>query len=162
MKSNKVVILHSGGLDSTVCLLQAIEQGKEVISLGIDYNQKHKIENQFANAQCKTLNIERKIISLEWDKPFKIIPKGRSVDVIRNDVSPAFLEGRNIVFLALACAEAAGVKASEVWIGVNSLDFSGYPDCRPEFIDSFIEMLKHGYPNGPRIITSHVSSSACK
>jgi len=158
-KKSKVIVLHSGGLDSTVCLLQALKQGKDVISLGIDYNQKHKIENQYAYAQCKILNIERKVIKLEWEKPFKIIPKGRSVNEIRNDVSPAFLEGRNIVFLALACAEAAGLNANEVWIGVNSLDFSGYPDCRPEFVESFREMLKYGYPNGPEIITSLINKT---
>ena len=150
---SKIIVLHSGGLDSTLCLLQALEQGKQVISLGIDYNQKHKIENQYAFAQCKSLNIEKKVINLKWDKPFKVIPKRRSVNEIRKDISPAFLEGRNIVFLALACAESAGLNSNEVWIGVNSLDFSGYPDCRPEFIDSFREMLKFGYPNGPKIIT---------
>jgi len=153
-KKEKVIILHSGGLDSTVCILQALEKGYEVISLGIDYNQKHKIENQYAYAQCKSLNVERKVIKLEWDKPYKIIPKNRKIEEIRSDVSVAFLEGRNIVFLALACAEAAGINATEVWIGVNALDFSGYPDCSPVFIDSFRNMLKHGYPGGPKIVAS--------
>ncbi|GHU56488.1 hypothetical protein FACS189411_07230 [Bacteroidia bacterium] len=147
-KKEKIIVLHSGGLDSTVCILQALEQGKEVFSLGIDYNQKHKVENQYAYAQCKELQIERKIVKLEWDKPYKIIPKGRSVEEIRNDVSVAFLEGRNIIFLALACAEAAGIGATEVWMGVNALDFSGYPDCSPNFIQSFQNMLKFGYPEG--------------
>lgn len=152
MKS-KVIILHSGGLDSTVCLLLALEQGKEVISLGIDYNQKHKIETQFAFAQCKSLGIERKLIKVEWDRSNKIIPKNREINEIKNSISPAFLEGRNIVFLSLACAEAAGVGATEVWLGINSIDYSGYPDCRPEFIDSYKKMLEFGFPNGPNIIT---------
>jgi len=147
----KVLILHSGGLDSTVCLLQALEQGYEPISLGIDYNQKHVIETQFAYAQCKLLNVERKLIKVSWDKPTKNIPLNRSVSEIKESVSVAFLEGRNIVFLSLACAESAGVKAKQVWLGINSIDYSGYPDCRPEFIDSFENMLSFGYPNGPQI-----------
>ena len=153
MEKSKVIVLHSGGLDSTVCLLQAIEQGYEPISLGIDYNQKHVIETQFALAQCKVLNIERKLIKVSWDKPVKNIPLGRTVDEIKQSVSVAFLEGRNIVFLALACAESAGVNAKQVWLGINAIDYSGYPDCRPEFIDSFETMLGFGYPNGPQLIS---------
>jgi 7-cyano-7-deazaguanine synthase len=155
----KVIVLHSGGLDSTVCILKALECGNTVISLGIDYNQKHRIENQYANAQCSRLNIERKIISLKWDKPSRVIPTGRNINEIKKDISPAFLEARNIVFLSLACAEAAGIEAIEIWIGVNSLDYSGYPDCRPEFIESFRQMLKFGYPNGPEIVTPLINNT---
>lgn len=150
-EKEKVIVLHSGGLDSTVCILQAIEQGYEPISLGIDYNQKHVIETQFALAHCKVLNLERKLIKVSWDKPIKSIPIGRTVEEIKQSVSVAFLEGRNIVFLALACAESAGVKATQVWLGINAIDYSGYPDCRPEFIESFETMLSFGYPNGPKI-----------
>lgn len=158
-KKDKVIILHSGGLDSTVCLLQAIEEGYDPISLGIDYNQKHIIENQFAFAQCKKLGVQRKLINVAWDKSVRKIPLGRTVAEMKESVSPAFLEGRNIVFLSLACAEAAGVNATEVWIGVNSVDYSGYPDCRPEFIDAFINMLKYGFPNGPSIKTPLIEMS---
>ena len=70
----KAIILHSGGLDSTVCLLQAIEKGYDVLSLGIDYDQKHRIESQYAYAQCKSLDIERKLIQVKWDKPLKKNP----------------------------------------------------------------------------------------
>ncbi len=147
-----VVILHSGGLDSTVCLLMAIEKGYQPISLGIDYNQRHIIETQYAFAQCKSLNIPRKLIKVSWDKPSREIPLNRTLEEIKSGVSSAFLEGRNIVFLSLACAEAAGLKASQIWIGVNSLDYSGYPDCRPEFLNSFENMISLGFPNGPAIV----------
>lgn len=159
---SKVIVLHSGGLDSTVCLLMAIEQGHETISMGIDYDQKHRIENQYAHAQCKVLQIERKVIRVSWDKPQKNIPLGRTVEKIKSDISTAFLEGRNIVFLSLACAEAAGIKAGEVWIGINAIDFSGYPDCRPEFIESYSNMLRFGFPNGPKIMSPllHLSKPA--
>lgn len=83
------------------------------------------IETQFALAQCKVLNVERKLIKVSWDKQVKNIPVGRTVDEIKQSVSVAFLEGRNIVFLALASAESAGVKAPEVWLGVNAIDYSG-------------------------------------
>jgi len=155
----KALILHSGGLDSTLCLLMAMEEKHQIISLGIDYGQRHRIELEYAAAQCRKYDIERRIIRVEWDKPARDIPTGRSLEKIRSGVSPAFLPGRNAVFLTLACAEAAGIGAAEVWIGVNSLDFSGYPDCRPEFIKSFQEMLIEAIPNGPEIIAPLMTMS---
>lgn len=151
-RKKSVIILHSGGLDSTVCLLQAKEMGYDPISLGINYNQKHIIESQYAYAQCKALEVERKMIQVGWDKAVRHIPVGRTIDQIKDGVSVAFLEGRNIVFLSLACAEAAGVGATEVWLGINAIDYSGYPDCRPEFIEAFEKMLVQGFPNGPKIV----------
>jgi 7-cyano-7-deazaguanine synthase len=137
----------------------AMEKKQQIISLGIDYGQRHRIELEYAAAQCRKYDIERRIIRVEWDKPARDIPTGRSLEKIRSRVSPAFLPGRNAVFLTLACAEAAGIGAEEVWIGVNSLDFSGYPDCRPEFINSFQEMLKEAIPNGPEIIAPLMTMS---
>ena len=96
---------------------------------------------------------------VEWNKPVRDIPIGRSPDVIRSGISPAFLPARNVVFLTLACAEATGIKAGEVWIGVNSIDFSGYPDCRPEFIDSFKAMINIAIPDGPKVITPLINMS---
>jgi 7-cyano-7-deazaguanine synthase len=147
----KAVVLHSGGLDSTVCVLMAKQQGREVLSLGIDYAQRHRIELEYANNQCKRWDVARKIIRLEWDKPSLKIPLNRRVEQMKASVSPAFLPGRNAIFLVVACAEAAGIGASEVWIGVNAVDFSGYPDCRPEFIEAFRKMNSLAIPNGPRI-----------
>jgi len=148
----KALVLHSGGLDSTLCLLMAIEAKREVVSVGIDYGQRHRIELEYASAHCRKYGIERRLLRVEWDKPLRDIPTGRSVDEIRSHVSPAFLPGRNAVFLALACAEAAAMKAEEVWIGVNAIDFSGYPDCRPEFIETFNTMIGRAIPGGPRIL----------
>lgn len=147
----KVVVLHSGGLDSTLCLLLAKKKKRDVVSLGIDYGQRHRIELEYANFQCKRFDIPRKIIRLEWDKPRLSMPTGRTVAEMKKDVSPAFLPGRNAVFMAVACAEAAGLGATEVWIGVNAIDFSGYPDCRPEFIEAFQKMNRLAIPNGPMI-----------
>lgn len=151
--ADKIVVLHSGGLDSTVCLHQAIATGSEVISLGIDYGQRHRIELEYANRQCQQLDIERKVIKIEWTKPIREIPKDRDVKEMSHSISPAFLPGRNALFFMTACAEAAGIVAKEVWTGINSVDFSGYPDCTPEFVDSFRNMLNNAIPNGPQLIT---------
>ncbi|MFH1022682.1 MAG: 7-cyano-7-deazaguanine synthase QueC [Planctomycetota bacterium] len=153
----KAVVLHSGGLDSTVCLLLAKEKGRDVLSLGVDYGQRHRIELYVADQQCLKFGLPRKVLRIEWDKPSHPIPVNRSLDEIRSGVSPAFLPGRNIVFLSLACAEAAGIGASEVWIGVNAIDFSGYPDCRPDFIESYRRMLHEGIPNGAAIVAPLLS-----
>ncbi len=148
----KILVLHSGGLDSTVCLLSALRDQHEVISFGIDYGQRHRIELEYASAQCRARGIERRVVRVEWDKPARGFPTGRSVEEIRGGVSVAFLPGRNLVFLSLACAEAAGIGAQEIWIGVNSIDFSGYPDCRPEFVHAFGLAVEAGLPGGPRIV----------
>jgi len=148
----KVVVLHSGGLDSTVCLLLAMQRGHRVISLGVSYNQHHQVELDYANAQCLRFGVERKIVSVAWTKPVREIPTDRTVDEIRAQASPAFLPGRNGLFLMLAAAEAAGSGAVEVWTGINSVDFSGYPDCKPEFVKSFQEMLRFAIPKGPKLV----------
>lgn len=155
----KVLVLHSGGLDSTTCLLLAREKGCEVVSLGIDYAQRNRVELDFATQQCTRFDVPRKVIQVHWDKPDRDIPLNRSLPEIGKNVSKAFLPGRNAVFLVLACAEAAGVSAEEVWIGVNSLDYSGYPDCRPEFVESFRNMIQLAIPNGPRIVAPLQSMS---
>jgi len=155
----KAVILHSGGLDSTLCLLMAKNEGRELLSLGIDYGQRHRIELEYARSQCIKFGVERRVLRIEWDKPVRDIPKDRSIDVIRSEVSPAFLPGRNAVFLTLACAEATGINAQEVWVGINAIDFSGYPDCRPEFLNSFKDMISLAIPNGPKIIAPLIGMS---
>ena len=123
-----------------------------MVSLGIDYGQKHRIELEYAQQQCERFKVVRKILKVEWDKPHIRIPIDRSVRQMRQSVSQAFLPGRNALFLALACAEAAGIGATEVWIGVNAIDFSGYPDCRPKFITAFARMIRIAIPTGPHII----------
>lgn len=143
--NDKAVVMHSGGLDSTVCLLLYQEKGFEVISLGIDYGQQSRAELEYAIKLCSRFGIHRRVLKVEWDKPNRNIPMGRTIDDMKKAVSPAFLPGRNTLFLilgALGAAEACGLGASEVWIAVNSIDYSGYPDCRPEFIELFQKMIR--------------------
>jgi len=156
---SKAVILHSGVLDSTVCLLLAREAGRSVLSLGIDYGQKSRAELQYAKRQCERFSVPRRIITVGWDKPERIIPSDRSLSEIRSGVSSAFLPGRNAVFLVLGCAEAAGIGVGEVWIGVNAIDYSGYPDCRPQFVEQFKRMISLAIPNAPQVVAPLISMS---
>ena len=149
----KAVVLHSGGLDSTTCLLMAKEQGREVVSLGIDYGQRAAVELEYAARQCARFGVARRVLRIGWHKPDRVIPTNRSLEEIAQGVSSAFLPGRNAVFLVLAVAEACGIGAAEIWFGANCVDYSGYPDCRPEFIQAFRNMMRFAVPDGPEIVT---------
>jgi 7-cyano-7-deazaguanine synthase len=155
--TKRCIVLHSGGLDSTLCLLLARQHGREPRSLGISYGQRHDIEISYAEQQCKRFGIARHLVEVGWEKPNIVIPTGRSMEDMRNGIAPTFLPGRNAVFLAIACAEAAGVDAEEVWIGVNAVDYSGYPDCRGTFLDAFRAMWAEAVPNPPRIVAPLVN-----
>jgi len=153
----RCVVLHSGGLDSTVCLLLAKREGRIPRSLGISYGQRHDVEMEFAAKQCRDFGIERHVLDVAWQKPEIYIPRDRSVDEMKAGIAPTFVPGRNAVFLALACAEAAGIDATEVWLGVNAVDYSGYPDCRQSFLDAFAAMWAEAVPNPPRIVAPLVT-----
>jgi 7-cyano-7-deazaguanine synthase len=148
----RCVVLHSGGLDSTACLLLARARGRDIVSLGIRYGQRHDVELDYAARQCVKHGIPRRVIDVAWDKPPIDIPRDRSFDAMRGGVAPTFVPGRNAVFLALACAEAAGLGATEVWLGVNAVDFSGYPDCRASFLSTFAAMWREAVPEPPSIV----------
>lgn len=148
----RVLVLHSGGMDSTTCLFLAHRGGAEVISLGIDYGQRLAVELMFAERQCATLGIKREVVKVAWHKPERVIPLDRSIDEMSATVSPAFLPGRNVLFLSLACAHASGIDADEVHIGLNAVEYSGYPDCTPQFLSAFVAMMAQANPGGPRIV----------
>jgi 7-cyano-7-deazaguanine synthase len=151
MARKRVVVLHSGGMDSTVCLYQAASDGHEVLSLGIDYGQRLSVEKLFAERQCASRGIDREVLNVAWKKPTRDIPTDRDVQTIRAGVSSAFLPSRNIVFLSLGHAHACGWGADELHIGLNCVDYSGYPDCTVEFFDSYVAMLAVGSPRGPTL-----------
>ncbi len=139
MKKSAVVLL-SGGLDSMVCAALAREAGYEVLALTIDYNQRHRVELRAAKAIADKLADRHIVVPLDLtrfggsaltsDVP---VPKDRVGDGIPVTYVPA----RNTIFLALALAWAEATGARDLFIGVNALDYSGYPDCRPEFIAAF-------------------------
>ena len=140
-------------MDSSVALLLARREGRDALSLGIDYGQRHSVELLYAGRLCERVGIPRRVLEVKWDMPQTGIPRNRELDEMRSaGPSPAFLPARNAVFLVLAAAEAAGVGATELWLGVNALDYSGYPDCRPEFLAAFEEMLARAMPDPPKVV----------
>jgi 7-cyano-7-deazaguanine synthase len=153
----RAIVLHSGGLDSTVCLLLARRTGRTPISLGLNYGQRHDVELAYAARQCARFGIERRLLEVKWDRPAIDIPRDRSVADMKAGIAPTFVPGRNAVFLALACAEAAGADAREVWLGVNAVDYSGYPDCRESFLTAFRAMWAEAVPDGPTVIAPLVT-----
>jgi 7-cyano-7-deazaguanine synthase len=146
------IVLLSGGLDSMVAAALAQEQGFAVRALSVDYGQRHRRELESARRIASELGLaDHTQIALDL-RAFGgsaltdsiAVPKGGLGD----DIPVTYVPARNLVFLALttACAEAAG--ARDVFIGVNALDYSGYPDCRPEFIASFAETARLGTKTG--------------
>lgn len=146
------VVLLSGGLDSMVTAALAQEQGFAVRALSVDYGQRHKLELASAKRIAKSLQLASHVeIALDM-RAFGGSALTDTIDVPKNgvgeDIPVTYVPARNLVFLALttACAEAAGSR--DVFIGVNALDYSGYPDCRPEFIASFAETARLGTKAG--------------
>lgn len=146
------VVLLSGGLDSMVTAAIARAQGFVLHALSIDYNQRHRREIEAAKVIAKELGAVRHVI-LPLDLTLFggsaltddiAVPKGG----LTGDIPVTYVPARNLVFLSLTVAMAEASGACDVFIGVNALDYSGYPDCRPEFIASFTETARLGTKAG--------------
>jgi 7-cyano-7-deazaguanine synthase len=146
-------------MDSTVALLLAREAGLAPVSLGFAYGQRHAIELEYAARLCERFEVPRRVITVHWDQPELAIRRPASLEEIGQSLSPAFLPARTLVFLSLAAAEAAGLGATQVWAGMNAVDFSGYPDCRPAFVDAFRACLGEALPAAPEVVTPLISLS---
>jgi 7-cyano-7-deazaguanine synthase len=143
----RTVVVLSGGLDSTVCLAEAVAAGDAVIALSIDYGQRHAIELDRARAIAAHYGVEHIVQRLDLSAWGGSALTDASIDVPTADVGAdgipvTYVPGRNLVFLSLAVALAEARGCQNVSIGVNALDYSGYPDCRPEFIASFRETAR--------------------
>jgi len=147
-KHPKAVVLLSGGLDSTTTLAIAKAEGYEVYSLSFRYGQRHDVEIDAACAVAARMGVAQHIVvpidlrqfggsALTADIP---VPKDRDVEDMGQGVPITYVPARNTVFLALALAWAEVLGANDIFLGVNALDYSGYPDCRPEYIDAFERM----------------------
>ena len=143
--NKKAVVLLSGGLDSATTLAYAVSKGYECHAITFDYGQRHKIEIKSAKKVAKALGAARHLVikidlrkfggsALTSEMP---VPKGRSPKKIGEGIPATYVPARNTVFLSLALALAEAAGAHDIFIGVNALDYSGYPDCRPEFIRAF-------------------------
>jgi 7-cyano-7-deazaguanine synthase len=148
--TRRAVCLLSGGLDSSTCLAWARREGFECYALSFDYGQRHKVELRAAERVAKELGVQQHITVRVDLRAFGgsaltsddiAVPKHKTVeDLPQGGIPVTYVPARNTVFLSYALAWAEGLEASDVVIGVNAVDYSGYPDCRPEFIRAFEAM----------------------
>jgi 7-cyano-7-deazaguanine synthase len=153
----EAVVLLSGGLDSSTVLAMALERGSEVVALTFDYGQKHRRELDSATRIAKHYDVKEHIVmplelgrylNSSLTKDSISIPSGRSQAEIGAEIPSTYVPARNIVFLSIASSIAESRGAPSVFIAANAIDFSGYPDCTPEFMESFQRMLDVGTKAG--------------
>ncbi|MFA6316801.1 MAG: 7-cyano-7-deazaguanine synthase QueC [Elusimicrobiota bacterium] len=145
-------VLLSGGLDSTVALCWALARGWRAEALAFSYGQRHARELRSARAVARRCRVPLHEVRLDmpWLKVSSLVDKAKSLPSVplsrigRGGVPSTYVPGRNAVFLALAASLADSIGARAIVIGANSLDFSGYPDCRPEFIRAFERAARLG------------------
>jgi len=142
------VVLLSGGLDSTTALAVAKAEGYTPFALSFRYGQRHAVELEAAERVARALGVAEHIIAdidlrrfgdsaLTADLP---VPKARRLEALSQEIPITYVPARNTIFLSFALAWAEVLRAADIFIGVNALDYSGYPDCRPEFIAAFEQM----------------------
>ena len=154
--SERAVVLLSGGLDSATCLAWARRQGFECFTLAFDYGQRHHVELSAARRVSRELGaVEHRECRIELGGLAEsallgssAVPKRRSEEAIGGDVPATYVPARNTVFLALSLSWAETLGASEIVAGMNAVDYSGYPDCRPEFLAAFESLANLGTKAG--------------
>ena len=148
----KAVVLASGGLDSTVTAALAKREGHELYFLTVAYGQRHGIEVERARHVARAMGVSKHIVlemdlraiggsALTSDQP---VPKDRTESTRESSIPSTYVPARNTLFLALALGYAETIDASLVYLGANVVDYSGYPDCRPEFLTAFEEVARLG------------------
>ncbi|MFC4768134.1 7-cyano-7-deazaguanine synthase QueC [Effusibacillus consociatus] len=151
--TKKAVVILSGGLDSTTCMAVARDAGYDVWPLTFFYGQKHSIELESAKRVAAHYGYETRHFIADLNGIIrgsaltdadKEIPTGRSEEEMTSEIPVTYVPARNIVFLSIALSYAESIGAEALYIGVNALDYSGYPDCRPEFIQAFQEVINKG------------------
>ena len=150
-RTPKAVVLLSGGLDSSTCLAVARADGFQVHALSVDYGQRHKGELQRARRIARALGAaDHRVVKVDLsafggsaltDRTIAV-PKGRSARRMAADIPVTYVPARNTVMLALALAHAETIGAEDVYVGVNAIDYSGYPDCRPAFLRAFERLAR--------------------
>jgi 7-cyano-7-deazaguanine synthase len=146
----KAVILLSGGLDSSTALAVARSEDYALYAMSFRYGQRHSLELESARRIAATIGVEKHLI-VDFDlraiggsalTDQLDVPKQRAVDEIASGIPVTYVPARNTIFLSFALAWAEVLGADDIFIGVNALDYSGYPDCRPEYIEAFERMAK--------------------
>ena len=150
MPERPAVVLLSGGLDSATVLAIAEHEGFAVHALSFRYGQRHEVELQAAAAVAQRAGVGRHVVAEIDLRAFggsaltsdEAVPKGRSLDEMSGEIPVTYVPARNTVFLSYALAYAEVLGADDIWIGVNALDYSGYPDCRPEYVEAYERMAR--------------------
>ncbi len=153
----KAVILLSGGLDSSTVLYQAKADGCECYAISFDYQQRHRRELEAAAKIAKSAGVVRhQVVNFDltlWggsaltDKSIDL-PDNRSLEEMSENIPVTYVPARNTIFLSFALAYAETIEAERIYIGVNALDYSGYPDCRPDYIEAMQEVFRLGTKQG--------------
>jgi 7-cyano-7-deazaguanine synthase len=146
--ANSAVILLSGGLDSTTTAAIARQEGFGLYALSIDYGQRHRFELHASRRVAQALGVLRHIVlSVDLTQfggsaltSALDVPKDRAADEMTHGIPITYVPARNTIFLSLALAYAESLGVTDIFLGVNAIDYSGYPDCRPEYIDAFAKM----------------------
>lgn len=162
----KAVVLLSGGLDSTVMLAMALQQGRECLALNFDYGQRNRVELKSAQAVAEYYQIPLKVFPIDPQSfgqsslvSSLAVPKDRTIEEIHhNGIPNTYVPARNTLFLAYALGQAEIWNAQEIYIGSNAMDNFPYPDCRPEFFRAFQAMMNTATKqsvegNAPQLIT---------
>lgn len=148
---NRAVVLLSGGLDSATTLAIAISEGYEVYAISFDYGQRHKIELEKATLLAKKYGVKHMVFPIPLNKIGGSALTDYSIDVpdnneekIGREVPITYVPARNTIFLSIAAAWSEVIGAEHIFIGTNVVDYSGYPDCRPEFIKKMEDAITYG------------------
>src|SRR6266699_197412 len=152
----RAVVLLSGGVDSTTTLAIAMAEGYEAYALSFDYGQRHQIEieasrrvaNSLGAKEHRIAKIDMRVFGGSALTDDRDVPKKRSETEIAHGIPVTYVPARNTVFLAYALAWAEMIPAADIFIGVNAIDYSGYPDCRPQFIEAFEALANLGTKTG--------------
>ena len=164
------VVLLSGGIDSTTTLAIAIAEGYKAYALSLDYGQRHQVEMEAARRVVNSLGAKDHRIAKIDLRVFGgsaltddiAVPKQRSETEIAHGIPVTYVPARNTIFLAYALAWAEVIPANDIFIGVNAIDYSGYPDCRPEFIQAFENLAEVGTKAGVEGRRFHVRTPLIK
>ncbi len=154
MKSEKAVCLLSGGLDSATVLAQAISKGFECYAISFRYGQTHERELESSQAIASHYGVKRVIAEVDLTGIAKSALTGhgeiakRRIETITEEIPNTYVPSRNIIFLSMAASYAESIGARHIFIGANAIDYSGYPDCRPEFFNAFEKTLNLGTKYG--------------
>jgi 7-cyano-7-deazaguanine synthase len=166
---SRAVILLSGGLDSATVLAMAREQHRDCIALSFAYGQRHEIELAAAQRVAQSIGVSEHLVYNLDLRAFGGSALTGEISVPKDAVGApgipvTYVPARNTIFLSVALGLAEARQAQEIWIGINAVDYSGYPDCRPEFIEAFQQVILRGTKSGierrgPRIVAPLITLS---